>query len=183
MTWTGKAWQFLPGLLPEERRLQEDCPPNTFGDIRMKLLTLDLSAVAPCVPEDEKKPVVYKFTVTPKRCALPGIVLGYSLLIAITGIVKSRIAPHRHDFWFKPPKDPEPPKTAKQKAKERLKILKVLCFGAFLSGVLGRLAVPLGALFLLLLALWTIFGPIVIAFIYYLTNPNLLLRKCGCKLS
>merc|ERR1719506_818897 len=109
------------------------------------------------------------------------MILGYSLLIATVGIVKSRIAEKRHDFWFKPPKDPGPPKTAKQKAKERLKILKVLCFGAFLSGVLGRLAVPLGAIFLLLLALWTIFGPIIIAFIYYLTNPNLLLRKCGCK--
>ena len=32
------------------------------------------------------------------------------------------------------------------------------CFGAFLSGVLGRLAVPLGMLFLVLLAVWTVFG-------------------------
>ena len=76
---------------PKQRRLSEDdCETSFFEDARFKLLTLDLSAEAPCVPEDDKKPVVYKFTVTPKRCALPVIVLFYSLLIAFTGIIKAR---------------------------------------------------------------------------------------------
>ena len=134
---TGRWSEVLRG---GQRRLQDDCAPDTFGDIRAKILSLSLSATAPCVPEDDRKPVVYKFTVTPARCAFPGFVLGYSILVAFTGIVKSRIAEMRHDFWFKAAKPPEPPKPAQQKAIERLAVLKVLCFAAFLSGILGRFA-------------------------------------------
>ena len=82
---------------------------------------------------------------------------------------------------FKPPKPPAPPKTAMQKTKERLKILRLLCFGAFLSGILGRAAVPLGLFFVLLLALWTIFGPLLTILYFWLTNPRRLLRHLGCK--
>ena len=87
-------------LRSEHRRLENDCKPSLFEDLRAKVLSMSLSAEAPCVPKDEKKPVEYTFTVTPNRCAMPGIVLGYSLLIAFVGIVKSRIAVPRHDFWF-----------------------------------------------------------------------------------
>merc|ERR1719409_852583 len=143
-------------------------------------MTLSWSAKAKCVPADEKKPVVYKFTVTLARCVMPGMILGYSLLISFVGIYKSRcLAERRHDFWFKPPKEPEPPKSAKEKAKARLLILKVLCFGAFLSGVLGRAAVPIAMIFLVLLIVWTIFSPCLIGCFHYVSHPRRLLYKLG----
>ena len=45
---------------------------------------------------------------------------------------------------------------------------------------LGRAAVPLGLLFLALLALWTVFGPAVTGLISALRHPRRLLRRCGC---
>jgi hypothetical protein len=59
--------------------------------------------------------------------------------------------------------------------------LKLLCFGAFLSGVLGRLAVPLGLFFLVLLAFWTVFGPLIVGLLFWLRNPRRLLLQLGFK--
>ena len=77
MTWSVGRWnlgRFFGGML---------------DDMRAKIVTLNPSAKAPCFPEDDYKPVKYQFTIDRYRLAMPAAVLGYSLLIASTGIVKS----------------------------------------------------------------------------------------------
>ena len=143
---TGR-WPDVIADWEQKRRLEGDCKRGFFFDMRAKILSLSLSAQSPCVPEDEKKPVEYRFTVTPTRCAVPVLILAYSLLVAFVGIYKSHcLSELRRDFWFQPPKPAPPPKSAMEKAKERFQVLKLLCFGAFVSGVLGRAVMPMAVL-------------------------------------
>ena len=142
--------------LRPQRRLQDDCVPDQDT----------------CVPEDEVKPMVYEFTITPQRLAMPGIILGYSLLIAFIGIVKSCIAENREDFWFKPPRPPEPNRSGAEKLSILFSSLSDALFRApvfveLLPLVLGLLVLLLrspalgAALGLLFLVLWPVVGPVL----------------------
>ena len=104
-------------------------------------------------------PVV--MTCTPARLAVPCIVLGYSVLLAIIGIHRAGRAPHKNEFspWFKEPPAKTPRKTFAQKSKERAKFLQKLCIAALIGAIFARVAVPIGMAFLTALVLWTILSP------------------------
>ena len=56
-------------LRGEQRRLEEDCEPSSFENMRAKVLSLSWSAKAKCKPADEKRlPVVLGVTET--ACAV-----------------------------------------------------------------------------------------------------------------